>query len=246
MPTSSFISKSLYTSEIWTEDSYLGLTFDVPKGVPYEVKLHFIENYLSAANVGGRVLDITIDKKVKEESIDVLDQVGKNHVLIYTYKPTTKGKKLRVQLDSVKGNPFLAAIEVYPQGAARGESNPDSNVTGTGLPVLGEAVVMKNVPSTAFKRQTVVLTSSKDVKISAVQIEDVDGKNVGKDVGSFIVTLGSGEKVSGVQEILLAKPFKVSKSKGGEMTVAFQPDGKQGVFKVNVNLFTGKHRCLGD
>lgn len=105
---------------------------------------------------------------------------------------------------------MISAIEVFPEGKGR-EGNVPEQPLATSLPLQSPAVVLNNVPTTAFELVPVTLKASKELNIAMVQLEDSLDTAV-KDIGAFIVTMPNGEKI-GSDEVMLAKPVEVRPTK---------------------------------
>ena len=108
--------------------------FPVDNG-DYEVVLHMIENFFTAANA--RVFDVLIEGAVVVDDKDLFVDHGKGGLFLFTHTVTVTDGQLNIQWLASENNGIVQAIEVLPIAAntapvvAAQTFGIDENVTGT-------------------------------------------------------------------------------------------------------------------
>jgi hypothetical protein len=95
--------------------SMAGYVFKLPPG-KYTVRLHFAETYEGVTAAGGRVFDISINKKVVLKDFDVFKEAGAaNTPVIKEFKGIAVTDKLEIDFETIEQNPEINGIEILAE-----------------------------------------------------------------------------------------------------------------------------------
>jgi chitodextrinase len=128
-PIAATVNDVLYQSERYDDAAApeLQYSFTVPNG-SYEVRLHFSENYQTAANL--RVFDVNIEGVRRFEDSDIFAQAGGAFTaLVRNVTVTVTDGQLNIQFLHQTENPLIDAIEIIGTGAVS-DTTPPTVPTG--------------------------------------------------------------------------------------------------------------------
>ncbi|MBN1680760.1 MAG: choice-of-anchor D domain-containing protein [Anaerolineae bacterium] len=183
---------NLFSTERWdptnTPDE---LTWDFPvQPGTYEVRLYFAETYSSAASVGARVFDVTIEGATVLDNYDIFADVGFETAVMQSFTTAVSDSVLTIEFLHVVQNPAIKGIEILPITV-----QPGSTLDATPDPLAFDAV-----QTGSSNAQTLTLTNEGStgdpaITISAIAVEGSNAADFSTDF-SGPVSLDPGQSTT--------------------------------------------------
>jgi hypothetical protein len=145
----------------------------------YVVRLHFAELYWGApgsgvaGGAGSRVMDVSLENKVRLINFDVTQEVGGATALIKNLPVTVTDGKLNINFSSTVNRPMVVAVEVY---SFRGFAAKASELNNAGITGAENGYKKVRVYPNPLQKQLMVQFPPDYTGNSSLQIADVTGR----------------------------------------------------------------------
>lgn len=146
----------------------------------YVVRLHFAELYWGApgsgvaGGAGSRVMDVSIENKLRLINFDVTQEVGGATALVRNLPVTVTDGKLNINFSATVNRPMIVALEVYSFRASAAAKPADVN--NTSIAGFEDGYKKVRVYPNPLKKQLIVEFPHNYTGNSNLQIADVTGR----------------------------------------------------------------------